>query len=72
MAYWQDARYGISINIRAWRLEGEFRLVYQSDSFNPDLDTNPSAMKYDFAALDGILFRIPMPATNHIKIIEWK
>jgi hypothetical protein len=69
-AYWQDARYSTSTKTRGWRAEGESRLVYQSDGFNLDVDTKLRAMKYDFAALDGIIFGIRTPATDKIKIIE--
>jgi len=69
-AYWQDARYSTSIKTRAWQAEGESRLVYQSDGFNLDVDTQLRTMKYDFSALDGIIFGIRTPATDKIKIIE--
>jgi len=69
-AYWQDARYSTSTKTRAWKAEGESRLVYQSDGFNLDVNTKLRAMKYDFAALDGIIFGIRTPATDKIAIIE--
>ena len=69
-AYWQDARYSTSTKTRAWQAEGESRLVYQSDGFNLDVNTKLRAMKYDFSALDGIIFGIRTPATDKIEIIE--
>lgn len=69
-AYWQDARYSTSTKTRAWQAEGESRLVYQSDGFNLDVDTKLRAMKYDFSALDGIIFGIRTPAADKIAIIE--
>lgn len=69
-AYWQDARYSTSTKTRAWRDEGESRLVYQSDGFNLDINTSLRAMKYDFSALDGVIFGIRTPARDKIKIIE--
>lgn len=69
-AYWKDARYSTSTKTRAWQAEGESRLVYQSDGFNLDVDTELRAMKYDFSSLDGIIFGIRTPATDKIKIIE--
>jgi hypothetical protein len=65
--YWERFEIINKTKTKAWEAEREHRLVYSPmDHLSPEERT----LKYDFSALEGIIFGVRTPAVEKIKIIK--
>ena len=67
--YWENFYKGATTKLKDWAYENEYRLIL-NDMFH-DFDTPESrSLKYEFDALDGIIFGIKTTANDKLRIMK--
>jgi len=67
--YWSNFFDSISIKLKEWEYENEYRLVINGD-FIDYTDKNRRKLKYSFNDLSGIIFGIRTPSIDKIEIMK--
>ena len=66
--YWASFYKGITIKLKDWEYENEYRLILYSSLFDFS-DSKSRKLKYDFNDLESITFGIKTPIEDKLKII---
>jgi hypothetical protein len=67
--YWNNFYNSLSIKLKEWEYEGEYRLVIHGDLIDYK-DKNKRKLKYDFNDLEGIIFGISTSVYDKLRIIK--
>ena len=67
--YWERHYESLTSKMPDWNTENEYRLILESGLSHFEENEN-RCLKYDFSALDGIIFGINTPTSEKYKIVE--
>ena len=67
--YWSNFYKGISIKLKEWKYEGEYRLIVHGD-FVDYSKADSRKLQYDFDSLEGIIFGLKTTLSDKVKIIK--